>query len=50
MDERARPMLDYFLASEESFNRLPGFNYDVQGVFQERVEDRIKFYTYMVRQ
>ena len=37
-DERARPMRDYFLAFEESFNRFPGFNYEVQGVFQERVE------------
>ena len=30
-------MLDYFLAFQESFNRFPGFNYEVQGVFQERV-------------
>ena len=35
-DERAQPMRDYFLAFEESFNRFPGFNYEVQGVFQER--------------
>ena len=35
-DERARPMRDYFLAFEASFNRFPGFNYEVQGVFQER--------------
>ena len=32
-DERAQPMLDYFLAFEESFNRFPGFNYEVQGVY-----------------
>ena len=49
-DERARPMRDYFLAFEESFNRFPGFNYEVQGVFQERVEGRIKFHTYVVRE
>ncbi|MGH8622845.1 MAG: amino acid decarboxylase, partial [Burkholderiales bacterium] len=48
-DDRARPMLDYFMAFQESFNRFPGFNYEVQGVFQERVEGRIKFYTYVVR-
>jgi ornithine decarboxylase len=47
-DDRAQPMLDYFLAFQESFNRFPGFNYEVQGVFQERVEGRIKFYTYAV--
>jgi arginine/lysine/ornithine decarboxylase len=49
-DERARPMLDYFLAFEESFNRFPGFNYEVQGVYQERIDGRIKFHTYVVRQ
>jgi len=49
-DERARPMLDYFLTFQESFNRFPGFNYEVQGVYQEREDDRIKFYTYVVRE
>jgi len=48
-DENATPMLRYFLAFQESFNRFPGFNYEVQGVFQERVDGRIKFYTYVVR-
>ena len=48
-DDNAQPMLDYFMAFEESFNRFPGFNYEVQGVFQERVEGRIKFHTYVVR-
>ena len=46
-DDRAQPMLDYFLAFQESFNRFPGFNYEVQGVFQERVDGRIKFHTYV---
>jgi arginine/lysine/ornithine decarboxylase len=49
-DERAKPMMDYFFAFQESFNRFPGFNYEVQGVFQERVDDRIKFHTYVVRE
>jgi ornithine decarboxylase len=49
-DQRAQPMLDYFLAFQESFNRFPGFNYEVQGVYQERVDGRIKFYTYVVRE
>ena len=48
-DDKAQPMLDYFLAFQESFNRFPGFNYEVQGVFQERVNGRIKFHTYVVR-
>jgi arginine/lysine/ornithine decarboxylase len=49
-DERAKPMLDYFLAFEESFNRFPGFNYEVQGVYQERVDGRVKFHTYVVKE
>jgi len=49
-DDRAQPMLDYFLAFQESFNRFPGFNYEVQGVFQERIDSRIKFHTYVVRE
>jgi ornithine decarboxylase len=49
-DDNARPMLDYFLAFQESFNRFPGFNYEVQGVFQERVDGRVKFYSYVVRE
>jgi ornithine decarboxylase len=49
-DDRAQPMLDYFLAFQESFNRFSGFNYEVQGVFQERVDGRIKFHTYVVRE
>jgi ornithine decarboxylase len=49
-NDRSQPMLDYFLAFEESFNRFPGFNYEVQGVFQERIDGRIKFHTYAVRE
>lgn len=49
-DERAQPMFDYFLAFQESFNRFPGFNYEVQGVFQERINGRIQFHTYVVRE
>ena len=49
-DDRAKPMRDYFLAFEESFNCFPGFNYEVQGVFQEQVEGRIRFHTYVVRE
>lgn len=49
-DKKAQPMLDYFLAFQDSFNRFPGFNYEVQGVFQERVDGKIKFFTYVVRE
>jgi len=49
-DDRAKPMLEYFLAFQESLNRFPGFNYEVQGVFQERESGRIEFYNYVVRE
>lgn len=49
-DARARPMRDYFMAFQESFNRFPGFNYEVQGVYQEWVDGRIKFHSYAVRE
>jgi len=49
-DARAQPMLDYLFAFQESFNRFPGFNYEVQGVYQERVDGRIQFHTYVVRE
>jgi len=49
-DKRAKPMLDYLGAFEESFNRFPGFNYEVQGIYQERVDGRIKFHTYVVKE
>jgi ornithine decarboxylase len=49
-DARAKPMLDYFLAFQDAFNNFPGFNYEVQGVYQERENGRIRFYTYAVRE
>ena len=49
-DDRAKPMLDYFMTFQQSFDRFPGFNYEVQGVFQEREDGHIRFYTYVVRE
>jgi ornithine decarboxylase len=49
-DKRARPMIDYFLAFEESCNRFPGFSYEVQGVYQVPEDGRIRFYTYVVKE
>ena len=34
---------------EEAFNRFPGFAYEVQGVFQEVIDGRKTFYTYVVK-
>jgi ornithine decarboxylase len=49
-DEAAQPMIDYFLAFEESCNRFPGFSYEVQGVYQEPAGDGVRFYTYVVKE
>ena len=49
-DERAQPMIDYFLAFEESCNRFPGFSYEVQGVYQEPEGEGVRFYTYVVKE
>lgn len=48
-DNAAQPMIDYFLAFEDSCNEFPGFSYEVQGVYQELVDGRIRFYTYVTR-
>ncbi|MEO8153671.1 MAG: Orn/Lys/Arg decarboxylase N-terminal domain-containing protein [Rhizobacter sp.] len=48
-DERARPMLDYFRMIEESGNRFPGFESEIQGIYRERGDDGIvRLHTYVV--
>ncbi|TBR39374.1 MULTISPECIES: ornithine decarboxylase [Dyella] len=49
-DEHAQPMIDYFLAFQESCNRFPGFSYEVQGVYQVPEDGKVRFYTYVVRE
>jgi ornithine decarboxylase len=49
-DERAQPMIDYFLTFEEGCNRFPGFSYEVQGVYQEPDGDGVRFHTYVVKE
>jgi hypothetical protein len=34
---------------QPTFNRIPDFNSEVQGAYQERINDRIKFFTYAVQ-
>ena len=47
-DERAQPMIDYFLAFEDSANRFPGFSNEVQGVYAIEEGGRVRFHTYVV--
>ncbi|MEP6969286.1 MAG: Orn/Lys/Arg decarboxylase N-terminal domain-containing protein [Betaproteobacteria bacterium] len=49
-DERAQPMLDYFLVFEQAFNRFPGFEFEVQGVYADTVDGRVVFHTYVVQE
>ena len=49
-DERAKPMLDYFLVFQESFNRFPGFEFEVQGVYSEKIDGKVVFHTYVVKE
>ncbi len=44
------PVLDYFLALEESINRLPGFTPELQGVYLQTDEDgRKRAYGYVIQ-
>ena len=49
-DDAARPMIDYFLVFEEGCNSFPGFSYEVQGVYQEVENGKVRFHTYVVKE
>jgi len=49
-DDQAQPMLDYFLVFEEAFNRFPGFEFEVQGVYADDIDGRVVFHTYVVQE
>lgn len=51
LDERAKPMLDYFKMFEAASNLFPGFEAEIQGVYRETDPDgRIRFHTYVLRE
>ncbi|WP_342150861.1 Orn/Lys/Arg decarboxylase N-terminal domain-containing protein [Methylorubrum sp. SB2] len=51
LDERAKPMLDYFKMFEAASNLFPGFEAEIQGVYREVDPDgRIRFHTYVLRE
>jgi ornithine decarboxylase len=51
LDARARPMIDYLKAFEQSSNLFPGFEAEIQGVYRETdASGAIRFYTYVVRE
>jgi len=50
-DERARPMLEYFRMFEQSANRFPGFENEIQGIYRKAEADgTVRLYTYVVRE
>ena len=49
LTERAKPMIDYLMMFEASFNAFPGFEVEIQGVYREVEESgRVRLYTYVV--
>ncbi|WP_430912600.1 Orn/Lys/Arg decarboxylase N-terminal domain-containing protein [Methylobacterium sp. sgz302541] len=51
LDERAKPMLDYFKMFERSANLFPGFEAEIQGVYRQVEKDgTIRFFTYVMRE
>jgi ornithine decarboxylase len=51
LDARAKPMIDYLKAFEQSSNLFPGFEAEIQGIYRETdASGAIRFYTYVVRE
>jgi len=50
-DEKAQPQIDYFRLFEETENRFPGFENEVQGVYREAQPDGShRYHTYVVKE
>jgi ornithine decarboxylase len=48
---RAQPMLDYLKMFESCFERFPGFDVEIQGVYKEvDASGRTRLYTYVVQE
>ncbi|HTV31985.1 MAG TPA: Orn/Lys/Arg decarboxylase N-terminal domain-containing protein [Methylocella sp.] len=51
LSERAKPMIEYLKVFEQSANKFPGFEAEIQGVYRETDERGvIRLYTYVVRE
>ncbi|CEJ14622.1 Ornithine decarboxylase, inducible [bacterium YEK0313] len=49
LTRRAQPMIDYLRMFEASFNRFPGFEVEIQGVYREfDASGRVRLHTYVV--
>ncbi|APH56324.1 Ornithine decarboxylase [Granulibacter bethesdensis] len=50
LSPNAEPMIAYLKAFEEAANQFPGFENEIQGLYRENKDGRIRFYTYFVRE
>ncbi|KAA0572007.1 amino acid decarboxylase [Azospirillum sp. B21] len=51
LDARAKPMIDYLKVFQESANRFPGFDNEIQGLYRETdANGVIRYFTYVVRE
>ena len=51
LGRRAKPMLDYLKMFEQSANRFPGFEAEIQGLYREVEPDgSIRFYAYVMQE
>ena len=46
----ASPMIEYLKVFEQAANLFPGFDTEVQGLYRETKDGRMRFYTYVVRE
>jgi ornithine decarboxylase len=49
--DQAQPVIDYFRLFEETENRFPGFENEIQGIYPERQADgSVRYFTYIVQE
>jgi ornithine decarboxylase len=49
-DERAAPMIAYLKLFEDSYAHFPGFANEIQGVYPEEEDGRVRLYTYVIKE
>jgi ornithine decarboxylase len=51
LNARAQPMIDYLKMFETCFNKFPGFEVEIQGVYREiDASGRVRLHTYVISQ
>jgi ornithine decarboxylase len=50
LGRQASPMIAYLKVFEQAANLFPGFDTEVQGLYRETKDGRMRFYTYVVRE